>query len=60
MSEKRKMGRPKLPKGKQKQVFPIRFTADQLTEFEAAAQKKRLTVRDWIASTLTEAAKKIL
>jgi hypothetical protein len=59
MPPKPKMGRPKLPKGQQKQVFPIRFTAEQLASFEAAAKQKRLPVRDWITSTLTEAAAKI-
>jgi hypothetical protein len=56
MSAKIKMGRPRLPKGQQKKVFPIRFTAEQLAAFESAAKKKRLPLRDWIDSTLTEAA----
>ena len=59
MSEKRKLGRPALPKGQRKQPFPMRITPAQLAQFEKAAKEKRLPLRDWITSTLTEAAEKI-
>jgi len=53
------MGRPKLDKNMRKQPFALRFTADQVTAFEAAAKAKRLPLRGWIESTLTEASKNI-
>lgn len=51
-----KMGRPKVPKGKQKIPFPIRFEQDHIAAFERAAKKEKVPVKDWVTSTLTKAA----
>jgi hypothetical protein len=53
---KSKMGRPKLPKGKQRQVFSTRFTRDEIAQFARAARRAKQTLREWIASTLTDRA----
>jgi hypothetical protein len=54
-----KMGRPKLPKGKQKIPFPIRFTRDDVALFKRAARRKGQDVGVWVTETLTYAAKRI-
>lgn len=51
-------GRPKIPKGKQKKPFPIRFTRDDIASFIRAARQKKVTVNEWVTSTLTAAAKR--
>jgi hypothetical protein len=49
----RKVGRPKLPKGEAMgRIVPVRFTADDLRAMEAKAKAKRLTVSEWIRSTI--------
>jgi hypothetical protein len=57
MSQKaRKVGRPKLPKGEAKgRIVPVRFNVDDLKAIEAAAKAKKLTLSEWIRSTLTAA-----
>jgi hypothetical protein len=57
MSQKpRKVGRPKLPKGEAKgRIVPVRFSADDLKAIEAAARAKKLTLSEWIRSTLEAA-----
>jgi hypothetical protein len=57
MSQKpRKVGRPKLPKGEAKgRIVPVRFNADDLRAIEAAAKAKKLTLSEWIRSTLNAA-----
>jgi len=52
------MGRPKVPKEKQKIPFPIRFTRENVASFEAAAKRANVDVREWVTSTLTEAVKR--
>jgi len=37
----------------------MRFTAEEIALFEAAAKAKSLPVREWITFTLTEASKEI-
>jgi hypothetical protein len=52
----RKVGRPKLPKGEAKgRIVPVRFNADDLRAIEAAAKAKKLTISEWIRSTLNAA-----
>jgi hypothetical protein len=53
-----KMGRPKVPKGKQKIPFPIRFTRDDVASFKRAARAQKMHVAEWVSSTLTKAAKR--
>jgi predicted HicB family RNase H-like nuclease len=52
----RKVGRPKLPRGEAKgRIVPVRFNADDLKAIEAAAKAKKLTLSEWIRSTLNAA-----
>ena len=53
-----KMGRPKVPKGKQKIPFPIRFTRDDVAAFKRAARVEKVPVNEWVTSTLTHAVKR--
>ena len=53
----KKLGRPKLPPGKKRMVFPLRFSAEELSLYASAARAKSLTLREWMSLTLTEAAK---
>ena len=49
----RKVGRPKLPKGEAKgKIVPIRFNAVDLKRVEAAAKAKKLSLSEWVRSTL--------
>lgn len=50
-----KMGRPKVPKGQQKIPFPIRFERDALKAFKRAARTQKMSVTEWVTSTLTKA-----
>ena len=54
---KAKIGRPKVAKGKQKIVFPIRFERDHIAAFKRAAKKSNQDVKDWVTTTLVAAAK---
>lgn len=52
----KKVGRPKLPKGEAKgRIVPVRFTAADLKAMAAQANKRKLTVSEWIRSTLNAA-----
>jgi hypothetical protein len=57
MSQKpKKVGRPKLPKGEAKgRIVPVRFNVDDLKAIESAAKAKKLTLSEWIRSTLEAA-----
>ena len=51
--KKRKLGRPKLPKGEAKgKIVPVRFTAEGIRAVEAAAKAKKQTVSAWVRSTI--------
>ena len=54
MSQKKaKVGRPKLPKGEAKgRIVPVRFTGDDLKAMEQAARVSKVTVSEWIRSTI--------
>jgi hypothetical protein len=54
----RKMGRPKIPKGKKKIPFPIRFARDDVAAFKRAAKASKVPIAEWVTSTLTQAAKR--
>jgi len=50
---KKKAGRPKLPKGHAKgQIVPVRFNPEDLKKIMAAAKAKKLSLSEWIRSTL--------
>lgn len=52
----RKAGRPPLPKGEAKiGTLRIRVTPDELRAIEASAKTKKLSVSEWIRSTLNAA-----
>jgi hypothetical protein len=56
-TNKRKVGRPALPKGEVKgRVTPIRFQESERTLFEQAAQKAGLSLSEWIRQSLRMAA----
>lgn len=55
-SEKRKPGRPILPKGEAKgKIVPVRFRDEDLAKIAKAAKKSNQTVSQWIRTTLSEA-----
>jgi len=54
--KRRKVGRPKLPKGEAKgRIVPVRFTSEDLKAMEARARDKDQTVSEWIRSTINAA-----
>jgi uncharacterized protein (DUF1778 family) len=54
---KKKMGRPKLPKGDAKgRVMTIRFNAADLKQIELAAKASNKTVSEWVRGTASAAA----
>ena len=57
MSAKKVMGRPRLPPEEKRKVFPLRFNEAELSLFTSAAKAKKLPLREWMTSTLTEAAR---
>jgi hypothetical protein len=49
----RKPGRPKLPKGEAMgRIVPVRFTSDDLRAMEAKAKAAKLSLSEWIRSTI--------
>jgi hypothetical protein len=53
---RKKMGRPKLPKGEAKgRVVPIRFNPADLKRVELAAKTSKKTVSEWIRGTVATA-----
>jgi predicted HicB family RNase H-like nuclease len=52
----KKAGRPPLPKGQAKVgTLRIRVTPEELRAIESAAKSKKLSMSDWIRSTLDAA-----
>lgn len=52
----RKVGRPKLSKADAKSsIVPIRFNREDRKKVEAAARASKMTVSEWIRSTLNAA-----
>ena len=51
--KKAKVGRPRMPKGEAKgRIVPVRFTADDLKAMEQAARASKVTISEWIRSTI--------
>jgi predicted HicB family RNase H-like nuclease len=49
----RKVGRPKLPKGEAMgRIVPVRFAPDDLRAMEAKAKAAKLSLSEWIRSTI--------
>ena len=49
----RKLGRPKLPRGEAKgRIVPVRFTGDDLKAMEQAAKTAKVSLSEWIRSTI--------
>lgn len=55
---KTKIGRPKLPKGELRKVFPLRLSDAERADYESAAERSGQKLPKWMRSTLTAAAKK--
>jgi predicted HicB family RNase H-like nuclease len=56
MMPKKKMGRPLLPKGKVRdKIVALRLQPEERTAFEKAAQKRGLSLSDWIRQILNSA-----
>lgn len=54
--KKRKPGRPKLPKDQAKgKIVPVRFTAVEIERITVSARNAKITVSQWIRSTLATA-----
>lgn len=53
---RKRMGRPKLPKGESKKVFTLRLSSDDLKTIEAAAKKAGVKVREWARDRLLSGA----
>jgi hypothetical protein len=50
---KKKIGRPKLPKGDAKgRIVPVRFNPTDLKRIESAAKAGHQTVSEWIRQTI--------
>jgi len=50
--KKRKVGRPKLPKGQIKNVIAIRLSDSEKAEYERRAAERGLRLSDWIRQAL--------
>jgi hypothetical protein len=51
--KKRKVGRPKLPKGEAKgRIVPIRFAASEIRAVESAAGVSKQSVSEWIRAAV--------
>jgi hypothetical protein len=58
LAKHKKVGRPKLPKGKAMgRIVPVRFADGDLKAIEANAKASGQTVSEWIRSTLDAAIK---
>ena len=57
-TKKRKPGRPKLPKDQAKgKIVPVRFTAVEIERITVNARNAKITVSQWIRSTLATVTK---
>jgi hypothetical protein len=55
---KKKIGRPKLPKGEAKgRILNVRFNSDEVRRITKAAQASDQTVSEWIRSTINAATR---
>jgi hypothetical protein len=52
-SKKRKVGRPRLPKGEAKgRIVPVRFAKDDLRTMELAARARDKSLSEWVRTVL--------
>jgi len=59
--KRRKVGRPRLPRGEAKgRIVPVRFAGDDLRRIAAAARAGKQTVSEWIRSTVHAATQKTM
>lgn len=56
MTKKKKMGRPKLPKGETKKIFSLRLDKHERKKIEEAAEKEGIAVTKWARKALLKAA----
>lgn len=56
MTKKKKMGRPKLPKGEDKKVFSLRLSKHERDKIKDAAEKAGEPLTKWARKTLLKAA----
>lgn len=56
MKKKNKLGRPKLPKGEARKVYPLRLSDIELAAFQKAASRQEMSLPEWIRATLTKAS----
>ena len=53
-AKKRKVGRPRFPRGMAKsRIVPVRFSAEDLKALEQSAKANKQTVSEWIRSTVS-------
>jgi uncharacterized protein (DUF1778 family) len=57
MIDPKKMGRPKLPPGEAKKVFPLRLSLKDVALISEAASLAKEPLSSWMRSALTKAAK---
>lgn len=56
MAQRKKVGRPKLPKGEAKgKIVPVRFNADDIKAVMTKAKSQNQSVSEWIRSTVNAA-----
>ena len=56
MTKRKKIGRPKLPKGEAKKVFSLRFSKHEREKIKAAAKKADRPITKWAREALLAAA----
>lgn len=54
---KKKIGRPKLPKGEAREVFALRLSPLEKKDIEAAAKKAKQPATQWAREVLLAAAR---
>lgn len=53
--KRKKIGRPKLPKGQAKGRFvPVRFKAEDFKAMKAAAKDSKQSISEWIRATISD------
>lgn len=53
---KKKIGRPKLPNGKIRQVHPLRLSKEELISYKKAAERDKKPLSEWMRNVLTKAS----
>lgn len=60
MADKKKMGRPRLPEGEAKGVYPLRLSANERDLYSKAALLVGDSLPEWMRKTLTRDANTII